>query len=87
LTEQLARFDEAGMPEIGIQEQMILDANGLPGRLAAIERNFDRLETDLSFRYSQKIDRLMILLTIIGLILAITQIVEVLQSVPSSHGK
>lgn len=68
LRDRLARLETFSIREVGVLEERILSSIGFDRAAAEVERILARVEADLTFKYTQNVNRLMLAVTVIILV-------------------
>jgi hypothetical protein len=74
LVETLNKLQRLRIPEVGTLEQNIRDSMGVELKISEVRQRIEDVERILSVRYNQRINNLMIVLTVLGIGIAVIEL-------------
>jgi hypothetical protein len=74
LVETLSKLQRIRIPEVGTLEQNVRDSMGVNLKISEVKQRIEDVERILSVRYNQRINNLMIVLTVLGIGIAVIEL-------------
>jgi hypothetical protein len=74
LVETLSKLQRLRIPEVGTLEQNVRDSMGVNLKISEVRQRIEDVERILSVRYNQRINNLMIVLTVLGIGIAVIEL-------------